>query len=180
MVGRISVSLLLGLVVLNGGIIPFYIVVRQLGLVDTYGALVVPYLWNHLALLYCIEELRRIPAPLLEGAALEGSGPLGTLWRVVLPVRIRLFAAVGVVQFVQHWNNWFAGVLFIHTNRRQPVQVFLRRMLFADTDFRSLGVSREALSQPEKMSYVIGSLIPIAVLLVVLGLLERRWKRQGR
>lgn len=161
--GRAVLAAALALLIFHGGVIPFYMVVRHLGLVNSYAALFVPYLLQTLMVLYCLESLRKIPFSLVEAARMDGAGDLQVFARVVLPLRIRVFLALFLVHFVLHWNNWYAGVLFIHSTRKQPVQLLLRNLLFSDQGFRNLGMSGVSVSPPEKMAAVLLSILPVAL-----------------
>jgi putative aldouronate transport system permease protein len=159
---RVLLGLFLLVLVFNGGIVPLYMVVRHLGLVDTYGALFIPYLLNFLIALYCLEQFRKVPQSLLEAARLEGLGELSILFRLMIPLKLRLVFSLLIVHFVLHWNNWYPGVLFINSPPKQTVQVFLRNLLFADQAFQQLGLSRAAISPSERMTFVFFSILPTA------------------
>lgn len=171
---RFLLGCFLFLLVFNGGIVPLYMVVRHLGLIDTYGSLFVPYLLNFLLVLYCLEQFRKVPSSLLEAGRLEGLREPGILFRIIVPLKLRLLGSLLVVHFVLHWNNWYPGVLFINSPSKQPVQVFLRDLLFAGQSFQQLGMSRTTISPPEKMSFVLFSIVPILLAFVSLLGINRR------
>jgi putative aldouronate transport system permease protein len=164
------------LLVFNGGIVPLYMVVRHLRLVDTYASLFVPYLLNFLLVLYCLEQFRQVPASLLEAGRLEGLRETGILVRIIVPLKIRLLVSLGIVHFVLHWNNWYPGVLYINSPAKRPVQVFLRDLLFSDQSFQQLGIGRTAISPPERMSFVLMSILPVLLAYGFLLLFNRKGK----
>ena len=88
-------------------------VVKHLGLIDTYASLFVPYLLNHLLVLYYLEQLRKIPLSLLEAARLEGAGEVCIFFKFIIPLKLRVLSSFLIVLFILHWNNWYPGVLFI-------------------------------------------------------------------
>lgn len=178
--GRVVLGAFLLLLVFNGGIVPLYLLVRYLGMVDSLAALFVPYLLHPLLVLYCLEQLRKIPPSLLEAGRLEGAGELTILARIIFPMKRRFIGSVLIVQFVLHWNNWYPGVLFIHTPARRPVQVFLRDLLFADQGLRNLGMSRASYSPPERMAFVFFSVLPVLAAFTVLILINRSRRSSRR
>jgi putative aldouronate transport system permease protein len=153
-----------------------YMVVRHLRLVDTYASLFGPYLLNFLLVLYCLEQFRKVPASLLEEGRLEGLREAGILVRIIVPLKFRLLVSLGIVHFVLHWNNWYPGVLYINSPAKRPVQVFLRDLLFSDQSFQQLGIGRPAVSPPEKMSFVLVSILPVLLGYGFLLLFNRKGK----
>jgi ABC-type glycerol-3-phosphate transport system permease component len=166
--GKILLSVLLFFAVFNGGIVPHYMIVRYVGLIDTYGSLFVPYILNILIVLYALEQVRKIPGSYFEAARLEGAGEYRIFLCIVIPVKIRVFVTLYLVYFVLHWNNWYPGILFINTSSKQPVQIFLRNLLFSDPGFRNLGISEYSLSPPERMAFILISMVPIIVAFIVI------------
>ena len=177
---RFLLGFFLFLLVFNGGIVPLYMVARHLVLIDTYCALFIPYLLNFLIVLYCLEQFRKVPASLLEAGRLEGLREPGILIRIMLPIKLRLLGSLLIVHFALHWNNWYPGVLFINSPAKRPVQVFLRDLLFADQSFQHLGMSRMTIAPPERMSFVLFSLVPIMIAFACLLGINRRRGLRGR
>jgi putative aldouronate transport system permease protein len=97
----------------------------------------------------------------------------------VVPLKRRFIGSLLIVQFVLHWNNWYPGVLFIHSSARRPVQVFLRDLLFTDQGFWNLGMSRAAYSPPERMSFVFFSILPVMIAFAALVLINRHRRPSG-
>ena len=165
--GKTLLSLFLFILIFNGGVIPLYMVVRYLGLVDTIWSLFVPYLMHYIMVFYCLEQLRKIPLSIIEAARLQGANDLAVFFRLVLPLKAGVFLSLLLIHFVLHWNNWYPGVLFIHSTRKQPVQIFLRNLLTTDQVFENLGVTKAMLSPPERMAYTLFSLVPAAIAFVL-------------
>jgi putative aldouronate transport system permease protein len=117
---------------------------------------------------------------LLEAARLEGLGELAILFRLMIPLKLRLLLSLLIVHFVLHWNNWYPGVLFINSASRQTVQVFLRNLLFADQALQQLGLNRAAISPPERMSFVLFSILPTLAAFGSLLLINRGERARRR
>lgn len=116
--------------IVDGGIIPFYMVVRNLGMIDTYWSLIIPTAVSTYNLILMRNFFRSIPDNLIESARLDGCGELGILTRIVLPVSIPILAAVTLFYAVNHWNRYFEVVMFINSTSKTTLQVLLRQLIF--------------------------------------------------
>jgi len=118
----------------SGGLIPFYIVVKQLGLYDTRWALIIPQalsVWN---MIIAITYFRTsLPHELLEAAQLDGCGDIQYLFRVVLPLSKPIIAVLSLFYAVGHWNQFFTALIFLANKDLFPLQLILRDILVANT-----------------------------------------------
>lgn len=114
----------------SGGMIPSYIVVNRLGLIDTLGAMILPgalSVWNMVILRTFFQS--SIPYELYEAATMDGCGELTYLFHCVLPLSGSILAVIGLYYAVGHWNSFFNALLYLNTKNRYPLQIFLREML---------------------------------------------------
>ena len=121
----------------SGGLIPTYMVVRQLGLIDSIWALILPAgvpVWNVLILL---NFFRRLPVELEESAALDGAGHWTILWKIYIPTSLAALATLVLFAAVTHWNAWFDGMIYMRSLEKYPLQTFLRSII-AVKDMTSL------------------------------------------
>ena len=121
----------------SGGLIPTYMVVRQLGLIDSIWALILPAgvpVWNVLILL---NFFRRLPVELEESAALDGAGHWTILWQIYIPTSLAALATLVLFAAVTHWNAWFDGMIYMRSLEKYPLQTFLRSII-AVKDMTSL------------------------------------------
>lgn len=121
----------------SGGLIPTYMVVRQLGLIDSIWALVLPAgvpVWNVLILL---NFFRRLPVELEESAAMDGAGHWTILSRIYVPTSLAALATLVLFAAVTHWNAWFDGMIYMRSLEKYPLQTFLRSIV-AVKDMTSL------------------------------------------
>ena len=121
----------------SGGLIPTYMVVRQLGLIDSIWALVLPAgvpVWNVLILL---NFFRRLPVEMEESAAMDGAGHWTILWKIYIPASLAALATLVLFAAVTHWNAWFAGMIYMRSLEKYPLQTFLRSIV-AVKDMTSL------------------------------------------
>lgn len=116
--------------IFEGGLIPLYLTVRDIGLLNTRWALLLP-----IALVAWQVIIARtffqisIPREMLESASLDGAGDIGTLLRIVLPLTKPLIAVLVLMYAIMHWNSYFDAIIYLKTANLYPVQVFLREII---------------------------------------------------
>lgn len=114
----------------NGGLIPTYLLVRDLGLVNTRWAMVLPNaiaVWNVIITRTYLQAT--IPSELLESAYMDGCGNLRFLWSVVLPLSKAIIAVISLFYAVGHWNAFFNALIYLRDNHLYPLQIVLRSIL---------------------------------------------------
>lgn len=116
-------------ILFGGGLIPYYILVNQLGLMNSIWSLVLPLSVPVFNMIILMNFMRSLPAELEEAAMVDGAGNFRTLFSVILPVLKPALATVGLFSFVYHWNDWFTGALFMHDPRNYPLQTYLQTLL---------------------------------------------------
>jgi putative aldouronate transport system permease protein len=116
-------------ILFGGGLIPYYILVNQLGLMNSIWSLVLPLSVPVYSMIILMNFIRGLPPELEEAAMVDGAGQFRTLVTVVLPVLKPALATVGLFSFVYHWNDWFTGALFMHNPRNYPLQTYLQTLL---------------------------------------------------
>ncbi|MCA1723199.1 MAG: carbohydrate ABC transporter permease [Thermomicrobia bacterium] len=124
---RFVLVLVLFTLLFSAGIIPNYLLVRQLGLLDSYGSLVLPEMINAFNLIIVRQFFMNLPTELLESARLDGASDLGILLRVVLPLSKPVLAVVALFYGVARWNDFFAATLYLNDAHKWPVQLVLRQ-----------------------------------------------------
>ena len=128
--GRNLLLLIVLLTILfHGGMIPTYLVVRNLGLMNTFWALIVPLLVDSFGLLIIKIFIENLPEGLIESARLDGAGHVQLLVWIVTPLAAPALAAIGMFNIVQHWNSWFDALLYLHNKNLWPLQLVLRNLL---------------------------------------------------
>lgn len=114
----------------SGGLIPFYIQLMHLGLLNNFWVYVFPSLfsvWNMFVMKTSFQS--NIPESVVEAVKLDGGGYVRIYFHIVLPFSMPLFAALGLFTAVGHWNDWFTGAFFVNDIRLQPLPTYLQRML---------------------------------------------------
>ncbi len=113
----------------GGGLIPYYILVNELGLLNSIWSLVLPLSVPVFNMVILMNFMRGLPPELEEAAMIDGAGLFRTLFSVILPVLKPALATVGLFSFVYHWNDWFTGALFMHDPKNYPLQTYLQTLL---------------------------------------------------
>lgn len=154
----------------GGGLIPTYLVVSKLHLLNTRWAMIIPGLVS----VYNIIVMRTyfmssIPASLQEAATLDGANSFQYLMRIVLPLSKPIIAVIGLYYAVGHWNDFYTALIYIYDNTLMPLQSFLRDMLMSTkmtvnntSGLDAATVARKAqLAQTLKYSVIIVSTVPV-------------------
>ncbi|WP_462409459.1 carbohydrate ABC transporter permease [Neobacillus sp. Marseille-QA0830] len=124
---------ILGLVIFSmlfgGGMIPTYMVVKGLGLLDTYWALMIPGAISAFNLIIVKNFFQELPKELEDAARIDGCNELGVLWRIYLPLSKPILATFSLFYAVGHWNDFTAALLYINSPEKWPLQVILRQVV---------------------------------------------------
>lgn len=158
----------------GGGLIPTYLVVRNLEMIDTIWALIIPSAISfYNALIVRSYFMNSIPDSLQEAAELDGANVAQYLVRIVLPLSKPVLAVVGLYYAVAHWNDYYTALIYIYDRELVPLQTVLREILTAVTAISYEGMSAEdmealaekvRLAQNLKYTSIIVSVIPMLCL----------------
>ena len=146
----------------NGGMIPTYLVVKNLGLINKIWAMILPnaiWTFNTLVMKSFFEG---IPEELFESARIDGAGEFRVLWQILMPLSKPVLMTVGLFYMVGHWNEFFQAIMYISDKELYPMQVVVRQIL---TQSRNALDNVEATlpSETIQAAIVIFASIPIIV-----------------
>lgn len=113
----------------NGGLVPFYIVIQKLHMMDTFWVLVLPGAVNVFLTILMLNFFRGVPKELEEAALIDGAGHFRTLFSIYLPVSLPAIATIALFSMVFHWNSWFDGLLYIGDPKKYPLATFLQTVI---------------------------------------------------
>ncbi|WP_204670108.1 ABC transporter permease subunit [Gracilibacillus alcaliphilus] len=113
----------------NGGLIPWYIVIKEAGLLDTIWALVLPNAVPVFNVILLINFFRQLPKELDEAAYVDGAGHWTILWKIYIPLSLPVLATVTLFSLVMHWNSWFDGLILMNKPDNYPLQSFLQTVI---------------------------------------------------
>ncbi len=121
----------------GGGLIPFYLLVRELHMIDTRWALIIPGALGVMNMIVVRTAIQGVPESLDESARIDGANDLTILLRIILPVITAAVAVQVLFLAVGQWNAWFNAMIFIRNRKLLPLQVILREILLTN-DLQSL------------------------------------------
>lgn len=124
-------------ILFNGGLIPTYLTIKSLGLIDSLGALVFPMAINVFNVILLLNFYRNLPRELEDASRIDGAGHFATLWKIYVPLSLPALATTGLFTMVGHWNSWFDGMLYMNHPENYPLQTFLQTVIIK-MDFRFL------------------------------------------
>ena len=150
----------------SGGLIPTYMVVQSLGMLDTRWAMIIPGALGAWQVLIAATYFRSsIPGELYEAAQLDGASDLRFLWSVVLPLSKPLLAVIALMYGVGQWNQYFSALIYLRDEDLYPLQLVLRNILVLNnnaggTDLTNL-LERKQLADLMKYSLIVVSTVPV-------------------
>ena len=154
--------------IFSGGLIPFFLTIRQLGLFDRFLVLILPGAFNAWLTILVINFFRGIPRELEEAAVLDGASHLDVLFRVFVPISTPVLATVSLFSAVGHWNSWFDGFVFLRTRELWPLQSYLFAQIpkgGVGADLAQLAVAYEN-ATPEALIAALIAFTSIPILLL--------------
>ncbi len=153
--------------IFNAGIVPTYILVKDLGLIDNLAALILPSLTSAWNLVVVRSFMRSLPVEVEEAARIDGCSDIVVFIRIVIPLSMASIAAFTLFFAVANWNAYFAPMIYISDTRKWTLQVLLKSMII-DSEAIGYGFSQEVdqrLPPQEtiKMAIIVMTMLPILV-----------------
>ncbi|MDR1117224.1 MAG: carbohydrate ABC transporter permease [Oscillospiraceae bacterium] len=130
----------------SGGLIPTYMIVKNLGWIDKRIALIVPGALSVFNIIIMRTSIQGIPDSLEESAKLDGAGNMTILFRIILPLVKATVAVLVLFSAVGHWNSWFNAMIYLQTRKLFPLQLILREILI-ENDTTKIMVGSDAVNQ---------------------------------
>ncbi len=154
--------------IFNGGLIPTYMVVRNLKLTDTYWALIIPVCCVAYNIIIMRTSFSEVPDAITEAATIDGAGHFRILFQIVLPVSKAIIAVIVLFYAIQHWNAWFNASIYLRDRQLFPLQLVLREIVLnssensivADADANTVDIFRPLI----KYCSIMVSIIPMMVI----------------
>ena len=129
-------------IVFEPGIIPDYFVMRRLGLLDEYAAVILFKLVNAWYLIILIRFFEEVPEELIEAAEMDGANPFQVFWRVVLPLAKPALATITLFYLVYHWNDFLRPMIYFNDQDKWPLQVVLRQFVLVGDKAAIVGLEQ--------------------------------------
>ncbi len=115
--------------IISGGLIPTFIIVGKLKLMNTLWALVLPGALPVFSMIIMMNFIRGVPQEIEDAAMIDGAGAISVLALVLLPLLTPSIATVGLFSIVWHWNDWFSGLIYMQKTSMYPLQTYLQTII---------------------------------------------------
>ena len=155
-------NMVLFTMVFGGGMIPLFLVVKGLGMYDTYAALILPGAISAYNMIIVRNFFMELPRELEEAASIDGCSDIGIFIKIALPLSLPCLATFGLFYAVGHWNNYFGALLYLEDSTKFPIQLVLRNIVMqtaeTQTDPNAL-IPEDTL----KMAVIVIGTVPILI-----------------
>jgi putative aldouronate transport system permease protein len=118
----------------SGGLIPTYLLMHKLQLIDTLAVLFLPFMINVYNMLIIKSYFENLPDSLEESAKMDGASNMTILIRIILPLSMPVLATIGLFYAVTFWNDYFTSLIYINSAEMKPLQLYLKELFVSSTD----------------------------------------------
>ena len=153
--------------IFSAPLIPTYLVVKSLGLINTLWALIFPSAISMFNVILCITFFRSLPEELFEAARIDGMSEYGILFKISLPLSLPILVTLTLFYAVHHWNSYFASMIYITKPELRPLQLYLYSMIAqGNTNDAAASIMEEMDTSPEglKMATIVVATAPIVLI----------------
>jgi multiple sugar transport system permease protein/putative aldouronate transport system permease protein len=174
--GRPILLVVLFSMLFSPGIIPLYLTVKGVGLLDSIWALIVPTMISAFNVVVLRAFFMNLPNEITESARIDGAGELKTFSYIVLPLSKAVLSVIGLFYAVAYWNAFFSALLYLNDSRLWPLQLVLRTYVINDTQLGSAELGTELLPPQAsiQMAILVVSIVPI---LLIYPFLQRHFAK---
>lgn len=166
----------------GGGLIPSYLLIKELGLLNTMWVFILPSAFSVFNMIIARSFFESsIPEELHDAAQIDGLSYFGYFMKIVLPLSSAIIAVIGLYYFVGHWNDFFTGLIYVRDQQLQPLQNVLQQILMANQSQQAAGGSigqssgdAQQFADQIKFGVIIVASLP---LLVLYPLLQRYFNK---
>ncbi|MCP1310917.1 carbohydrate ABC transporter permease [Paenibacillus tyrfis] len=169
LIGR-RAYMMLGTITLffSGGLIPSYLLIRDLGLLDSFWVYIIPAMFSFFDLIVFQAFFREIPDGLEEAAKLDGANDFKIFRSVILPVSMPVVATIALFHGVYQWNDYFTGMIYINQSELQPIQTYLYRVVAQSSSNQMMAatsgtIAKSVSSQSIKLATMVITSLPIVI-----------------
>lgn len=180
LIGRSQIMfLVLFTMLFSGGMIPTFLVVKAMGMIDSYWSLIIPGAINAFNLIIMRNFFQNMPDGIEESARIDGCSDWGILFKIVMPLSMAAIATISLFYAVNYWNTYMQAILYLNDSTKWPIQVILRQIVIlasgisADTS----GFDDSFVTPPEqtvKMAVIVVATLPI---LMVYPFLQKHFSK---
>ncbi|MGF7059102.1 carbohydrate ABC transporter permease [Brassicibacter mesophilus] len=169
---KFFMAILITVMVFEPGLIPEYLVIKKLNLINSYWSVILYKAVNVYYLIIMMRFFEEIPQTIIEAAKVDGAGHMTILFKILLPLAKPAMATIGLFYAVFHWNEYFRASIYLTESAKWPLQVILRQFVVLDDTATMLGAnSLLSYDQTARLSYdalqsgtIIIAMIPVLLL----------------
>ncbi|MBD0381966.1 carbohydrate ABC transporter permease [Paenibacillus sedimenti] len=169
LIGR-PIYMFLGTVTLffSGGLIPHYLLIRDLGMLDSFWVYIIPAMFSFFDLIIFLSFFREIPDALEEAAKIDGANDFKIFYQIILPVSMPVIATIALFHGVYQWNDYFTGMIYINNSDLQPIQTYLYRVVAQSSSNQMAAaatgsIAKTVSSQSIKLATMVVTTLPIVI-----------------
>ena len=126
---RIYMKFVIFTMLFSGGLIPTYLVIRSLKMINTFWVMIIPGAISTFYLILTRTFIQQLPQEFFEAAAIEGSGDFNMYLRIVLPLSMPIIACISLYYAVGLWNSYMTPLIYLTSESKYPLQIFLRQIV---------------------------------------------------
>ena len=178
--GRKLVSILLTITMFfGGGLIPYYVTIMQLGMIDSFWVMVIPGAISAYNVIVFKTFFMSIPESLRESAGLDGAGHFRILFQIILPLSKAVIATFALFSIVGYWNDYMTALLYLRDDTKYPIQLLMRRLLvlmdYKDASTAQLLKDYRAISS--RTTKAAATIITVVPVLCVYPFMQKRFAK---
>jgi len=149
----------------SGGMIPTFLVVKSVGLIDSYWSLILPVAINAFNLIIMRNFFQALPDSLEESAKMDGCSDFGVFFKIMLPLALPSIATLSLFYAVTYWNTYMTAILYINDSTKWPIQVLLRQIVIVSSGMQAEGSSVDVVppAQTIKMAVIVIATVPMLI-----------------
>ncbi|MFB5265288.1 carbohydrate ABC transporter permease [Paenibacillus enshidis] len=152
----------------GGGLIPTYLLIRDLGLLDSFWVYIIPAMFSFFDLIIFVSFFRELPDALEEAAKMDGANDFKIFHSIVLPCSMPVVATIALFHGVYQWNDYFTGMIYINDTNLQPIQTFLYRVVAQSSSNQMMAAvpglaAQTVTSQSIKLATMVVTTLPIVL-----------------
>jgi len=164
-------TLLVVTLYVNGGLIPIYLVIKNLHLTNNYLVYLLPLLVNGFYIIIMRSYFDQLPAGIMESAKIDGASYFQTLFRIVLPISLPVLATIALFISVMHWNSWFDNYLYNSRDKNLSLLQYELMKVLLDSSTQTSGQTRvdentTNLVTPQSLRATMTIIVTVPILLV--------------
>ena len=154
----------------NGGLIPTYLLINDLGMMDTIWAIILPNAFSVWNMILARTYYQSIPEELREASSVDGASEITHFFKILLPVCKPIIAVLALYQFVAMWNGYFDAMIYLNDADKQPLQLVLRSILIENTPEAGMIADIQSRAEMSKLaellkySTIVVSILPVLVM----------------